>query len=463
MSAAPPTRRKSSPLQSQQGALSWQQVHVAIVALGEPAAREQLEMLHGLLERFVAENDCPRDSPHLRATGPDRLDPLAALLARPDVAAASPAARLLALRALKILARRGDVRLRCTQHVLNVVAPLLDAAAGAPLELELASEAANALSNLCYEPINCTGLLKAGGVPRLLKLLCLESGGGEARANAAGALQTLCLQPDARAAVLQAGGPARLLHALAGAGSSGSANAAGDAQARLQQRLAGALHNLSSEAGGVAALRQQGGIPPVVGLLASPHPGVAAAAAGALQNMSREAQARADIRAHPDALPGLVMLLTGADTQVGRMAGAPAVTSSWHLHTHSSPQLSLEADQPRAPHPCSLLCAGGGVRCRHAGQPGRGGVQQRRAAGADASAGGGAGGRGHLSQFRGRSDWHTGRHLTAQGQKNGRPVAASTMPSREKNVMLISRRAEKVGCAGRGWTDTRGSVRGALE
>lgn len=51
------------------------------------------------------ENEDPKTSPHLRATAPDRLDALAALLSRADVAKLSPATQLAAATALKILSR----------------------------------------------------------------------------------------------------------------------------------------------------------------------------------------------------------------------------------------------------------------------------------------------------------------------------------------------------------------------
>ena len=278
--------------------LSWQQVTAAISALGDPASEAQLATLCGLLAQFTAANEDPRSSPHLRATAPDRLEPLAALLARPDVAHRPGDTRLLSLRALKVLARRQDVRLRCTQHVLDVVAPLLEPAAGGAAA-GLASEAANALSNLCYEPANCSGLVRAGGVARLLKLLAAGGAGPEAHLNAAGALQTLSFQPDGRAALLKASGVAALLRRLASTSSSSSSNASSAAEAQLR---------------------------------ASPHAGVALAAAGALQNMSREAEARAEIRAHPDAIASLAALLIGLDTQArlgGRRWHSRAIRAGW--------------------------------------------------------------------------------------------------------------------------------------
>lgn len=54
----------------------------------------------------IRENEDPRASPHLRSAAPDRIESLLGLIGRADVARHCPAIRLLALRALKILALR---------------------------------------------------------------------------------------------------------------------------------------------------------------------------------------------------------------------------------------------------------------------------------------------------------------------------------------------------------------------
>lgn len=363
MASMPGSRKGSLAAAAGSGAVAWAQVHVALVALGTPADADQLELVLELVQRWCTENDDPRTSSHLHAGGTDRFEPLVALLERKDVARASPQAHLLALKAMKILARRQDVRLRCTQHVVDVAAAALQA------ESSVAGEAANCLANLCYEDHNAAALVRAGGARRLVELLnsagssasssrssssSSASAGSDAHIAAAGALQTLSFNRDGRAALLKAGGPAAVLTRLAsthsfrasasgrgsrgtgGTGSSADGSAASTANAntdvaastaadmasegRLLQRLVGTLHNLSSGADGTAAIRQQGGIAVIVPLLRSVQQGVAAAAGGALQNMSREAAARADIRAHPDAVASLVELLAGPDTQVGACA-----------------------------------------------------------------------------------------------------------------------------------------------
>lgn len=384
----------------EQGGLSWHSCEQAIVALGEPVDTTQLEALNAQLAQFVRcappphaaprrcplipphaprafssqcnppvplaatrENEDPRTSPHLRAAAPapDGLDALASLLARKELRSTPTA--LLGVRAAKVLARRQDVRLRCSRHCLHVLASLLDVCDGdggggcdghepPSIAVELAAEAANALSNLSYESANASGLAKAGGAALLLRLL-LDPSCGAAHLLVSGAVQTLAFQADGRAALLKAGGVAVVLGRLASmqrCTADDSTSTADDD--KLQLRLAGALHNFSSSAEGVAAIRRQGGVAAVARLLASPHAGVPAAAAAALQNLSLEGRARADIRAQPGALAALASLLVGADTQVGgvgRFSRGNCMAASVRRW--------VRAHERRTLCPCRRLCA----------------------------------------------------------------------------------------------------------
>ncbi len=77
-----------------------------LAALPSPAGQDQLLMLSTLLSAFVEQNLEPDCSPHLRASAPDRLEALAALLGRRDI---PPATRLLALQV-------GSLSAKCSQH-----------------------------------------------------------------------------------------------------------------------------------------------------------------------------------------------------------------------------------------------------------------------------------------------------------------------------------------------------------
>ena len=175
---------------------------------------------------------------------------------------------------------------------------------------------------------NVAHLVRCKGEAALLQLLA--AGVEEALANAAGALQTVCFQREGRDAVRRAGGVGVLLRLLQRGG--------GGLEAKARQRAVGALHNLTAEAEAVAAVREQvggrveyaarrrppgkatrnsggaplgavpgqgmmpcpdrlctvrppaqGGITVLAGLLRSADAGTAAAAVGALSNVSREA------------------------------------------------------------------------------------------------------------------------------------------------------------------------------
>lgn len=58
------------------------------------------------------------------------------------------------------------------------------------------------------------GLIKSGGVPRLLRLLSSRGTSAGAHVNAEAALQTLSFQPDGRRALLKADGAATVLTIL---------------------------------------------------------------------------------------------------------------------------------------------------------------------------------------------------------------------------------------------------------
>lgn len=148
---------------------------------------EQLDLLCTSLSNFVAANDNPATSPHLKATTPDRVEALVGLLGRPEVQRSSDAT-ILALKALKILARRQDNRLRCGGHALQALLPYCS-----PKQPPaVASEAANAVLNLAYEAANVQHLVRCRGEAALLALL--DKGGEEVLANASGAVQTVCYQ-----------------------------------------------------------------------------------------------------------------------------------------------------------------------------------------------------------------------------------------------------------------------------
>lgn len=91
-----------------------------------------------------------------------------------------------------------------------MVAALLLLDAFAPTCSKLTCCKASCLPLLCRH----AGLVRAGGVPRLLRLLSSRGTGAGAHVNAAGALQTMSYQPDGRTALLKADGAATVLAIL---------------------------------------------------------------------------------------------------------------------------------------------------------------------------------------------------------------------------------------------------------
>lgn len=155
------------------------------------ATPEQVEVLCSALAAFVAANDNPQTSAHLKASSHDRLDSLVGLLARPELARSADACTLV-LKAMRILARRQDNRQRCSMHIFQALLPFLSV----KQQPAVASEAANAVLNLAYEAANVAHLVRCKCEAALLALLA--GGQEEVMANAAGAVQTVCYQVGSR-------------------------------------------------------------------------------------------------------------------------------------------------------------------------------------------------------------------------------------------------------------------------
>eukprot|EP00898_Chlorokybus_atmophyticus_P006496 jgi/Chlat1/6848/Chrsp51S06566 len=318
--------------------------YAAVADLMQRTPLQALESYHQsavrqALEDFVAGNEDPRASPNFRDPNADNLNPLtqarridSVLDALPSTSSSSSCSScepllLLLLKALKILSRKHTNRIALgVNHGLRAVLKHVKQPASirwgcdvdtttstttTTTDLHLhrvAAEGANVVLNACYEKPNVERVVAAGGVAALVafladdidKLISAGAGAGvgvvggkvgdgalsELRANAAGALQSICFQEEGRT--------------------------------QVRTRAVGAIHNLSSDAGSIRVIRRAGesGIPVLVSLLSdTAHPAVQAAAAGALQNVSREVASRMIIR-ELYAVPPLAELLVGTDMQV---------------------------------------------------------------------------------------------------------------------------------------------------
>ena len=276
------------------------------------ARDDQLETLEQMLAKVLADQEDPASATSPPAASPP-VDVLCLCLQRRDVQARPQLLQVL-LRAVKVLARRQGVRQSCSARGIHTLLGFMGQPSAA-----LATEATNALLNLCYEGQNVAHLLAAKGEAALLGLLARPPGtesSAEAVALqtvAAAALQTVSFQADGRTALVRAGAVAALLSCLSTA-----------EEGRLQQRLVGSLQNLTAQGAAVQQIRQQGGIPTLTRVLAlSGSEGCLADAAGALQNISREDESRAAIGEMPGVLPRLITLLASSNTQV-RRPEAPA-------------------------------------------------------------------------------------------------------------------------------------------
>ncbi|MEW5317530.1 MAG: hypothetical protein WDW38_008818 [Sanguina aurantia] len=257
------------------------------------------------LQLFVEANEDPASSTNFAAgPGSDPVEPLLELLqlvtapGRSNNDEGITTLSLLVLRTLKVLSRKRQNRERLGGAALPVLLRMVAPSEG----VRVASEGANVLLNLCYEPAIVEALLRTTGVQQLLSLLSADD--DDLQANAAGAIQSVSFIPAGRAAVLGSGGVAALAPLLR------------SSSARVLLRAAGAVHNLSSETGAIVQLRRGCSGPARRAAVARGlgWVGVAGSAAGTLQNVSREVASRLIIRSL-DAVPPLARLLSSSDLQ----------------------------------------------------------------------------------------------------------------------------------------------------
>lgn len=208
---------------------------------------------------------------------------------------------------LKILSRKRCNRLAITPDTTKAIIGHLSA----PLCKRTAAEAANVMLNVCYEQQNVDIVVKQGAPATLIPLL--RDASLDVQANVAGALQSICYQKPGRAAIRTTDAVESLTGLL------------GCDSPKVVTRAVGALHNISSDTQAIRAIRRFvpligirskadelsveairalccdkrmcmcsrcNGIPKLVKLLKDPSLVIAASAAGALQNVSREVASR---------------------------------------------------------------------------------------------------------------------------------------------------------------------------
>ena len=167
---------------------------------------------------------------------------------------------------------------------------------------EIAAEGSNALLNMCYDANNVSLLVDRVGVKFIIKFL--HSKDVDVQASAAGALQSICFQYMGRSAAKDHDVIKALVPLLA------------SENHKVRDRTIGCLHNLSSDSTSIREIRELGALPGLVSMLSTCTPSACTAAAGTIQNISREPLSRdLLLQNHPNVIEALSNLLFGSDVQ----------------------------------------------------------------------------------------------------------------------------------------------------
>jgi hypothetical protein len=237
------------------------------------------EVFMSLMHTFTKTNTDPATSPHLQTSGSDKLHHLSKLLFKQHIRTDDDVL-VLVLKTLKIACRKPHNRAILGAEVLVELVEMLRACIGyhnASLVIELIF----CLCNLCYEPANCVHVLAAQGLQPLITSLRDIRYGPRAQESAAGALHHLCFTLEGKRLFYELEGIPIVLELLQQT-----------ASATTQARCMGILHNLSTLSPCIRVIREQEGINTIVEFLACDDMALVTSAAGALQNMAREAQSR---------------------------------------------------------------------------------------------------------------------------------------------------------------------------
>mmetsp|Transcript_35869 Transcript_35869/g.81705 ORF Transcript_35869/g.81705 Transcript_35869/m.81705 type:complete len:333 (-) Transcript_35869:762-1760(-) len=265
---------------------------LAVVASSEDCLSDADPVLKAL-EDFIEVNSDPATSPNFDREETDNVEELVNLLRDPRVIE-DERMTLALLRTWKILSRKVSNRGLITPAFVEALALFLRE----PKNVQIASEAASVVLNICYEKKNVTLVLESGGVPALVSYLSATD--EEVQANSSGALQSICFQELGREYLRDIGVIPAIVPLLQ------------SLNVKVRTRAVGVVHNMSSDGPSIGAIRREGGIIPLIGLLRAPQLAICGSAAGALQNISRETASQEVILAN-DGVPLLTDLLFGSD------------------------------------------------------------------------------------------------------------------------------------------------------
>jgi hypothetical protein len=264
------------------------------------AVADNPQGLQALADEFYKENVDPNTSPNFQLE--DTSDDYSLLMDLLDDrrVEANPNLTLALLRMLKVLSRKAVNRSNVEEQDIVTIVKFLSS----PRTRGIASEASNVVLNICYEKQNVNMIIKANGVPPLRDFL--KNDDEEMQSNAAGALQSLSYQEEGRIHLREIGVLPLVIPLLT------------HTSIKVRTRCVGVIHNMSSDIPSIAILRVGKAIEPLVHMLSAPQATICSSAAGAIQNLSREAASKEEI-VELQGIPPLTDLLFGSDvaSQVG--------------------------------------------------------------------------------------------------------------------------------------------------
>ena len=249
--------------------------------------------LEAIANEFHHANADPNASPNFQLDDADDYSLLMDLLDDRRVDA-NPSLSLALLRMLKVLSRKAVNRTNIEDQDIATITKYLQS----PRTRSIASEVSNVVLNICYEKSNVIMLIKANGVPPLRDFLKTDD--EDMQSSAAGALQSLSYQEQGRIHLREIGVLPLIIPLLT------------HVSVKVRTRCVGVIHNMSSDIPSIAILRLGKAIGPLVQMLSAPQPTICSSAAGAIQNLSREAASKEEIVAL-QGIPPLTDLLFGSD------------------------------------------------------------------------------------------------------------------------------------------------------
>jgi hypothetical protein len=278
-------------------------------------AADNPQGLEAIANEFYQANSDPNSSPNFQLDDADDYSLLMDLLDDKRVES-NTSLSLALLRMLKVLSRKEVNRTNLEDEDVTTITKYLTS----PRTRAIASEVSNVVLNICYEKSNVIMLIKANGVPPLRDFLKTDD--EDVQSSAAGALQSLSYQEQGRIHIREIGVIPLVIPLLT------------HSSVKVRTRCVGVVHNMSSDIPSIAILRLGKAIEPLVQMLSAPQPTICSSAAGAIQNLSREAASKEEIVAL-QGIPPLTDLLFGSDVASQVISECYFFFWSLHIYVHA--------------------------------------------------------------------------------------------------------------------------------